>query len=85
MPEQPTWSQLGEFAAKLHQPDQGQYGLCLRGKAGWGENMALLSTLANTFGARWFDEQWKPQLDSPQWKAAAQFYVDTLKNTARRA
>ncbi|AOS37725.1 ABC transporter substrate-binding protein [Pseudomonas brassicacearum] len=79
MPEQPTWSQLGEFAAKLHQPDQGQYGLCLRGKAGWGENMALLSTLANTFGARWFDEQWKPQFDSPQWKAAAQFYVDTLK------
>ncbi|MNP21831.1 Bacterial extracellular solute-binding protein [compost metagenome] len=41
--------------------------------------MTLLSTLANTFGARWFDEQWKPQFDSPQWKAAAQFYVDTLK------
>ncbi|ROM67223.1 sugar ABC transporter substrate-binding protein [Pseudomonas brassicacearum] len=79
MPEQPTWSQIGEFAGKLHQPDQGQYGLCLRGKAGWGENMALLSTLANTFGARWFDEQWKPQFDSPEWKAAATFYVDTLK------
>src|SRR3546814_646406 len=79
MPEQPTWSQLGEYAARLHQPDQGQYGLCLRGKAGWGENMALLSTLANTFGARWFDEQWKPQFDSPEWQAAATFYVDTLK------
>lgn len=53
--------------------------MCLRGKAGWGENMALLSTMANAFGARWFNEQWQPELDSPEWKAAANFYVDTLK------
>jgi len=79
MPEHPTWAQLGEFASKLHAPAKGQYGMCLRGKAGWGENMALLSTMANAFGARWFDEQWKPQLTSPEWTAAANFYVDTLK------
>jgi len=78
MPQQPSWTQLGEFAAKLHHPDQGQYGMCLRGKAGWGENMALLTTMANTFGARWFDEQWQPQLTSPEWTAAAKFYIDTL-------
>ncbi|NIL17493.1 sugar ABC transporter substrate-binding protein [Pseudomonas sp. AN3A02] len=80
MPEHPTWTQLGEFAAKLHQPAKDQYGLCLRGKAGWGENVALLSTMANAFGARWFDEQWKPELTSPEWTAAANFYVNTLKN-----
>jgi sorbitol/mannitol transport system substrate-binding protein len=80
MPEHPTWTQLGAFAAKLHHPDQGQYGICLRGKAGWGENMALLTTMANAFGARWFDEQWRPELTSPEWKAAADFYVNTLKN-----
>ncbi len=80
MPEHPTWTQLGEFAAKLHHPDQGQYGMCLRGKAGWGENMALLTTMANAFGARWFDEQWQPEMTSPEWKAAANFYVNTLKN-----
>ena len=79
MPEHPTWTQLGEFAAKLHAPAKGQYGMCLRGKAGWGENTALLSTMANAFGARWFDEQWTPQLTSPEWTAAANFYVDTLK------
>ncbi|MEB0042936.1 MULTISPECIES: sugar ABC transporter substrate-binding protein [unclassified Pseudomonas] len=78
MPEQPSWTQLGEFAAKLHHPDQGQYGMCLRGKAGWGENMALLTTMANTFGARWFDEQWQPQFTSPEWTAAANFYINTL-------
>lgn len=80
MPERPTWTQLGEFAAKLHQPDKGVYGMCLRGKAGWGENIALLSTMANAFGARWFDEQWKPELNSPEWTNAANFYVNTLKN-----
>ena len=79
MPEHPTWTQLGEFASKLHDPAKGQYGMCLRGKAGWGENMALLSTMANAFGARWFDEQWKPQLTSPEWTAAANFYVNSLK------
>ena len=80
MPEHPTWTQLGAFAAKLNQPAKDQYGMCLRGKAGWGENIALLSTMANAFGARWFDEQWKPELISPEWTAAANFYVNTLKN-----
>ena len=79
MPEHPTWTQLGEFAGKLNHPDKEQYGMCLRGKAGWGENMALLSTMANAFGARWFDEKWQPQLTGPEWTAAANFYVDTLK------
>ncbi|KWS45737.1 ABC transporter substrate-binding protein [Pseudomonas syringae] len=79
MPVKPTWTQLGGFAAKLNDPSKDQYGMCLRGKAGWGENMALLSTMANAFGARWFDEQWRPQLTSPEWTAAANFYVDTLK------
>ncbi|MCD5979382.1 ABC transporter substrate-binding protein [Pseudomonas quasicaspiana] len=80
MPEHPTWTQLGEFAAKLHHPDKEQYGMCLRGKSGWGENMALLTTMANSFGARWFDEQWQPELTGPEWTAAANYYVDTLKN-----
>ena len=79
MPAHPTWTQLGEFASKLTAKDKDQYGMCLRGKAGWGENIALLSTMANAFGARWFDEQWKPELTSPEWTAAANFYVNTLK------
>lgn len=73
MPAHPTWTQLGAFAAKLTAKDKDQYGLCLRGKAGWGENIALLSTMANAFGARWFDEQWKPELTSAEWTAAANF------------
>lgn len=79
MPEHPTWEQMGEFAAKLHKPEQEQYGICLRGKAGWGENMALIGTLANAYGARWFDEQWQPEFSGSEWKQALNFYVDTLK------
>ena len=55
MPDQPTWEQIKEFAAKLNDPDNNVYGICARGKPGWGENMALVSTLVNTFGGRWFD------------------------------
>ncbi|WP_095152236.1 sugar ABC transporter substrate-binding protein [Pseudomonas sp. Irchel s3b5] len=79
MPEQPTWEQIGEFASKLTHKDKEQYGICLRGKAGWGENMALISTVANAYGARWFDEQWKPEFSGPEWKNALNFYVDTMK------
>lgn len=79
MPEQPTWEQLGELASKLHQPDKDQYGLCLRGKAGWGENMGIITTMANSFGARWFNEQWQPEFTGPEWTKAITFYVDTMK------
>jgi sorbitol/mannitol transport system substrate-binding protein len=80
MPEQPTWDQVKSFAKTLHKPKEGQYGICLRGKAGWGENMAFLTTLSNTFGARWFDENWKPEFTGEAWTSAVTFYVDLLSN-----
>ncbi|UPG85521.1 sugar ABC transporter substrate-binding protein [Luteibacter aegosomatis] len=80
MPDQPTWDQIRGFAQKLHDPAHGVYGICLRGKAGWGENMALLGTMVNSWGGRWFDEHWKPQIDTPPWHQAVNFYVDLLKH-----
>jgi len=79
MPERPTWTQIGEFADKLTDKAKEQYGICLRGKPGWGENMALITTVANAYGARWFDEQWKPQFDQSEWKKALTFYVNTME------
>jgi len=79
MPEQPTWAQVKDFAAKAHDPKAGVYGMCLRGKPGWGDNMALLTTMVNTHGGQWFDMQWKPQIDSKPWKDAITFYVDLMK------
>ncbi len=74
----PTWNQVRDAAAKMHDPANGVYGICLRGKPGWGDNMALLSTMANSYGAQWFDMKWKPQLDSKAWKDAATMYVELL-------
>lgn len=81
MPERPTWEQIAGFAEKLTNKDKEQYGICLRGKAGWGENIALITTVANAYGARWFDEQWKPEFNGPEWKNALNFYVDTMKKS----
>ena len=78
--DRPTWNHIRDVAAKIHDPANGVYGICLRGKPGWGDNMALISTMANSFGAQWFDMAWKPQLTSQPWKNAANFYVNLLKD-----
>lgn len=77
--ERPTWEQVKAFAAKVHDPKAGVYGICLRGKPGWGDNMALVTTMVNTWGGQWFDMAWKPQLESKPWKDAITFYVDLMK------
>jgi len=78
-PERPTWDQVRDAAAKMNDPANGVYGICLRGKPGWGDNMAFLTTLVNAFGGQWFDMTWKPQVDSKPWHDAINFYVDLLK------
>jgi len=80
MPAEPTWEFIGEAARKITDRSADINGICLRGKAGWGENMALIGSMANSFGARWFDENWTPQFDQPEWKAALQFYADLMKD-----
>jgi sorbitol/mannitol transport system substrate-binding protein len=78
MPDQPTYEQIKEFAAKLTDKGKQQYGICLRGKPGWGENMAFVGTMVNAYGGRWFDMDWKPQLNSEPWKKAITDYVALL-------
>ena len=79
MPDKPTWDEIGKLADKLTDKDKQQYGICLRGKPGWGENMALVGTLANTFGTRLFDTDWKPTLNSDAWVKAVTFYDDLMR------
>ncbi len=79
MPAHPSYGDIARFAQALNQPSKNVYGVCLRGKPGWGENMGYITTVVNTFGGRWFDESWKPQLNSPQWHNAVTFYVDLLR------
>lgn len=78
MPDAPTWEFIREAAAAMAEGDV--YGICLRGKAGWGENMAFLTAMSNSFGARWFDMDWNAQFDSPEWAETLTFYNDLMTN-----
>jgi sorbitol/mannitol transport system substrate-binding protein len=78
LPVHPTWTQVQAAAAKLNQPGKVS-GICLRGLAGWGDNMAALDTVINTFGGEWYDQNWKAQLTSPAVTQAVNFYVNLVK------
>ncbi|KAA9009443.1 ABC transporter substrate-binding protein [Histidinibacterium aquaticum] len=80
MPEAPTWDFIGEAAAAMTDKDNEIYGICLRGKPGWGENMAFLTAMSNSFGARWFDENWQPQFDTDAWAQTLDTYLELVTN-----
>src|SRR3954470_17198413 len=52
---QPQWGEVAQWAEQLKTGDRA--GICLRGKPGWGEVLAPLDTVINTFGGRWFDDK----------------------------
>lgn len=79
MPERPTWTEVADLAARLDGAEPGMKGICLRGLPGWGELMAPLTTVVNTFGGTWFDKDWQARLDSPEWEKATKFYVDLVR------
>ena len=79
MPEAPTWTDIEAAAKAMTDKSKEQYGICLRGKAGWGENMAFLTAMSNSFGAKWFDKDWHPQFDKKPWADTLNFYLDLMK------
>ncbi|KOV99655.1 MULTISPECIES: ABC transporter substrate-binding protein [unclassified Streptomyces] len=79
MPDRPTWQQVADLAAKADGARPGMRGICLRGLPGWGELMAPLTTVVNTFGGTWFDKDWKARLDSPAFQKATKFYVGLVR------
>lgn len=83
MPDRPTWSQVARLARRLNRPERGRAGICLRGLAGWGENLAPLNTVVNTFGGRWFDERWQAQLTERPFREAVSFYVDLVRRAGQ--
>jgi len=80
MPKQPSFEDIKRLAAKVHEPEHDFYGLCLRGNTGWGANMTIVNTMVNAYGGRWFDNDWQPLLDSPEWHQAVEMYIDLVRN-----
>ncbi len=79
MPAQPTFAQIAEYAEKITDKPNQVYGMCLRGKPGWGENMGFITPLVTAFGGQWFDQQWKTTIDTPAWNKAITWYSDALR------
>jgi len=79
MPEKPTYAQIREIAEKITDKNSQTYGLCLRGKPGWGENMGFVTPLVTAFGGQWFDNQWRTKIDTPEWRRAIAWYSDGLR------
>lgn len=78
--EAPTWAEIADAAEKMTDKDAEIYGICLRGKAGWGENMAFLTAMSHSMGGRSFDTEWVPQYDSPEWVETLTLYLDLMSN-----
>ncbi|MGW6546373.1 ABC transporter substrate-binding protein [Streptomyces massasporeus] len=78
MPPDPTWKQVAALAAQVD-GSEGASGICLRGLPGWGQNLAPINTVVNTFGGAWYDMDWNARLTSPEFKKAVGFYVDLLR------
>jgi len=78
MPSAPTWTFIKEAAAAMTDRDNEINGVCLRGKAGWGEGGAFITAMSNSFGARWFDEDWNAQFDTEEWANTVNFFKDMM-------
>ncbi|MDA2810197.1 sugar ABC transporter substrate-binding protein [Nocardiopsis sp. RSe5-2] len=79
MPENPTWEEVAGLAAELDGVEPGVSGICMRGLAGWGEMLSPFNSMLNTFGGRWYDRGWNAELDSPEFRRTADFYVDLVR------
>ena len=78
MPDAPSWSFIAKAARAMTDRDAEINGICLRGKAGWGEGGAFITAMSNSFGARWFDEDWNAQFDTREWSDTLNFYKNMM-------
>ena len=81
MPEAPTWAFIREAAAAMTDRANEINGICLRGKAGWGEGGAFITAMSNSFGARWFDMDWNAQFDTQPWRDTLEFFVGMMNES----
>ena len=81
MPDAPSWSFIAKAARAMTDRDNDINGICLRGKAGWGEGGAFITAMSNSFGARWFDEEWNAQFDTREWSDTLNFFVNMMSDS----
>ncbi|HAN71921.1 MAG TPA: sugar ABC transporter substrate-binding protein [Actinobacteria bacterium] len=77
----PTWQEIREAAAKVKTDSMD--GICMRGKPGWGDLFAPLTTVVQTFGGNWYDMDWNATVNTPEWKEAVTFYKEMLDESGQ--
>jgi sorbitol/mannitol transport system substrate-binding protein len=80
MPAAPSWNFIAKAARAMTDRSNDINGICLRGKAGWGEGGAFITAMSNSFGARWFDEDWNAQFDTREWSDTLNFFVNMMSD-----
>ncbi len=78
----PTWQQVEAAAKKVNSAETA--GICLRGKPGWGDLFAPLTTVVQTFGGAWYDMNWDAQVNKPEFVKAVTFYKDLLASAGQK-
>ena len=81
MPDAPSWNFIAAAARAMTDRANEVNGICLRGKAGWGEGGAFITAMSNSFGARWFDESWNAQFDTREWADTLNFFVTMMNDS----
>lgn len=81
IPDEPTWQEVAAAAAAVNTPDMS--GICMRGKPGWGDLFAPLTTVVQTFGGNWYDEDWNATVDTAEWREAITFYKEMLDESGQ--
>lgn len=80
--DNPTWQEVNDAAAAVKTGDMA--GICMRGKPGWGDLFAPLTTVVQTFGGNWYDMDWNATVDTPEWKEAVTFYKEMLAENGEK-
>lgn len=82
MPDEPTWDDILELAKQCDAYSDGSYdnvaGIAIRGKAGYGENQYIFSSIMNSFGGQYYDTDWNTAYDSEEVRTAWEFYKELL-------
>jgi sorbitol/mannitol transport system substrate-binding protein len=79
MPDAPTWDDIRDAACKLNDPSAGIYGIAMKGVPDYGQ-LAPFITFMHSYGAKWFDENWNPQITSDAFRKAFTAYTDLVKS-----
>ena len=82
IPNNPTWAEIEKDAKALKTGSMA--GICMRGKPGWGDLFAPLTTVIQTFGGNWYDMEWNALVNKPEYKVAVEFYKGLLDSAGEK-